>query len=116
MLTEILPNITGPILVEATVRVGYAVFAAASLSFIGLGVPPPSSNWGAMINETHLYITVDPWIVLAPTLAIASLVVAHQLAGRWPASGGTRMSSQSSTLSDAPSAARTRGRCSPSRG
>jgi peptide/nickel transport system permease protein len=79
MLTEILPNITGPILVEGTVRVGYAVFAAASLSFLGLGVPPPSSNWGAMINETHLDITVDPWIVLAPTLALASLVVAINL-------------------------------------
>lgn len=79
MATEILPNITGPILVEATVRVGYAVFAAASLSFLGLGVPPPSSNWGAMVNETHLYITVDPAIVLAPTLAIGSLVVAVNL-------------------------------------
>lgn len=79
MVTEILPNITGPILVEATVRVGYAIFAAASLSFLGLGVPPPSSNWGAMVNETHLYITVDPVIVLAPTLAIGSLVVAVNL-------------------------------------
>ncbi len=79
MATEILPNITGPIIVEATVRVGYAVFAAASLSFLGLGVPPPSSNWGAMINETHLYITVDPAIVLAPTLAIGSLVVSINL-------------------------------------
>ncbi len=79
MVTEILPNITGPIVVEATVRVGYAVFAAASLSFLGLGVPPPSSNWGAMINETHLYITVDPAIVLAPTLAIGSLVVSINL-------------------------------------
>lgn len=79
MVTEILPNITGPIVVEATVRVGYAIFAAASLSFLGLGVPPPSSNWGAMINESHLYITVDPAIVLAPTLAIGSLVVAVNL-------------------------------------
>ena len=79
MLTEILPNITGPIVVEATVRVGYAIFAAASLSFLGLGVPPPSSNWGAMINETRLYLTVNPAIVLAPTLAIASLVVAINL-------------------------------------
>ncbi len=79
MLTEILPNITGPIVVEATVRVGYAIFAAASLSFLGLGVPPPSPNWGAMINETRLYITVNPTIVLAPTLAIASLVVAVNL-------------------------------------
>ena len=79
MVTEILPNITGPIVVEATVRIGYAIFAAASLSFLGLGVPPPSPNWGAMINETRLYITVNPAIVLAPTLAIASLVVAVNL-------------------------------------
>lgn len=79
MLTEILPNITGPIVVEATVRVGYAIFAAASLSFLGLGVPPPSSNWGAMVYETRLYLTINPAIVLAPTLAIASLVVAINL-------------------------------------
>jgi len=75
MLTEILPNITGPIIVEGTVRIGYAVFAAASLSFIGLGIQPPSPDWGAMINDAHVYITTAPWIVLAPTLAIASLVV-----------------------------------------
>jgi peptide/nickel transport system permease protein len=79
MLTEILPNISGPIIVEGTVRVGYAVFAAASLSFIGLGVPPPSPDWGAMINDTHIYVQNDPVIVLAPTLAIASLVVAINL-------------------------------------
>ena len=79
MLTEILPNIAGPIVVEGTVRVGYAIFAAASLSFLGLGVPPPSPNWGAMIHETRLYLTLNPAIVLAPTLAIASLVVAVNL-------------------------------------
>ena len=79
MLTEILPNIGGPIVVEATVRVGYAIFAVASLSFLGLGVPPPSSNWGAMINETRLYLTINPAIVLAPTLAIGTLVVAINL-------------------------------------
>ena len=79
MLTEMLPNIGGPIVVEATVRVGYAIFAVASLSFLGLGVPPPSSNWGAMINETRLYLTINPAIVLAPTLAIGSLVVAINL-------------------------------------
>jgi peptide/nickel transport system permease protein len=79
MLTEMLPNVTGPIVVEATVRVGYAIFAAASLSFLGLGVPPPSSNWGAMINETYVYLTINPAMVVAPTLAIASLVVAINL-------------------------------------
>ena len=79
MLSEMLPNIGGPIVVEATVRVGYAIFSVASLSFLGLGVPPPSSNWGAMINETRLYLTINPAIVLAPTLAIGSLVVAINL-------------------------------------
>lgn len=79
MFTELLPNVTGPIVVEATIRIGYAIFAAASLSFLGLGVPPPSSNWGAMINETHVYLTINPAIVLAPTLAIGSLVVAINL-------------------------------------
>ena len=79
MLTELLPNVTGPIVVEATVRIGYAIFAAASLSFLGLGVPPPSSNWGAMINETYALLTINPAMVLAPTLAIGSLVVAINL-------------------------------------
>jgi peptide/nickel transport system permease protein len=79
MLIEILPNIAGPIIVEGTVRVGYAIFAAASLSFLGLGVQPPSPDWGAMVNETHIFLQSDPWIVLAPTLAIASLVVAINL-------------------------------------
>jgi peptide/nickel transport system permease protein len=79
MLTEVLPNITGPIIVEGTVRVGYAIFAAASLSFVGLGIQPPSPDWGAMLNDTHLYLQTNPWIVLTPTLAIASLVVAINL-------------------------------------
>jgi peptide/nickel transport system permease protein len=79
MLTEILPNIAGPIIVEGTVRVGYAIFAAASLSFLGLGMQPPSPDWGAMVNDTHIFLRSDPWIVLAPTLAIASLVVAINL-------------------------------------
>src|SRR5918911_5380770 len=79
MLTEILPNIAGPIIVEGTVRVGYAIFAAATLSFLGLGVQPPSPDWGAMVNETHIFLQSNPWIVLAPTLAIASLVVAINL-------------------------------------
>jgi peptide/nickel transport system permease protein len=79
MFTEILPNVTGPIVVESTVRIGYAIFAAASLSFLGLGVPPPSSNWGAMINETYVYLTVNPVMVFAPTIAIATLVVGVNL-------------------------------------
>jgi peptide/nickel transport system permease protein len=79
MLTEILPNISGPILVEATVRVGYAVFTTASLSFIGLGSGPDSTDWGTMIFAGKDYMAFYPWLILAPTVAIASLVVALNL-------------------------------------
>lgn len=79
MLTEILPNISGLILVEGTVRVGYAVFTTASLSFIGLGSGPDSTDWGTMIFAGKDYLPIYPWLVLAPTVAIASLVVALNL-------------------------------------
>jgi peptide/nickel transport system permease protein len=79
MLTEILPNISGLILVEGTVRVGYAVFTTASLSFIGLGSGPDSTDWGTMIFAGKDYLPIYPWLVLAPTIAIASLVVSLNL-------------------------------------
>jgi len=79
MLTEILPNISGPVAVEATVRIGYAIFTIASLSFIGLGTGPDSTDWGSMLYALKDYLPIDPWMVLAPALAIASLVVALNL-------------------------------------
>jgi peptide/nickel transport system permease protein len=79
MLGEILPNITGPIVVEGTVRVGYAIFAIATLSFLGLGGSPDSTNWGSMVSSLRDYLTVNPWLSVFPTVAIASLVVALTL-------------------------------------
>jgi peptide/nickel transport system permease protein len=76
---EILPTITAPIVVEATVRVGYAIFASATLSFLGLGVPPPAADWGLQIAESRTFIQSAPWTVLFPALAIASLVIAVNL-------------------------------------
>jgi peptide/nickel transport system permease protein len=76
---EILPNVMGPIVVEATVRVGYAIFASATLSFLGLGVPPPASDWGLQIADARTFIQSAPWTVLFPALAIASLVIAVNL-------------------------------------
>src|SRR5947209_5847773 len=76
---EILPTITGPIVVEGTVRVGYAVFASATLSFLGLGVPPPAADWGLQIADARTFIQSAPWTVLFPALAIASLVIAVNL-------------------------------------
>jgi peptide/nickel transport system permease protein len=79
MLREVLPNVTGPIIVEGTVRIGYAIFAIASLGFLGLGIPPPSSDWGVQVSDSSSYISIYPWITLSPVVAIASLVIAINL-------------------------------------
>ncbi|GAA2633633.1 ABC transporter permease [Dactylosporangium fulvum] len=76
---EILPNVRGTVLVEATSRLGDAVFAAATLSFLGLGQPPGSPEWGAAVSDNRVWLQVAPWTVLAPALAIGSLVVAVAL-------------------------------------
>jgi peptide/nickel transport system permease protein len=79
MFVEILPNVTAPILVEATVRLGYAIFFIASLSFIGYGVQPPSPDWGAQVADNYTLISFAWWTTLFPSLAIASLVISVNL-------------------------------------
>jgi peptide/nickel transport system permease protein len=80
MLREILPNVTGPIIVELTVRIGYAIFTIATLSFLGVGIQPPSPDWGLMISEEYSQIINGYWWpVVYPSLAIASLVIAVNL-------------------------------------
>jgi peptide/nickel transport system permease protein len=80
MFAEILPNVMGPVLVEFTVRLGYAVFAIATLSFLGFGIPPPAPDWGLTIAEQYTYLISNIWWpVLFPALAIASLVIAVNL-------------------------------------
>jgi len=79
MTQEILPNVMSPIVVEFTVRLGYAIFTVASLTFIGFGVEPPSPDWAAQINEYWTYVDPYWWMTLFPALAIASLVVAVNL-------------------------------------
>lgn len=79
MFAEILPNITSTIIVEATIRVGYAIFTAATLSFLTLGAQPPSPDWGLTITQGRLYIQMAPWVVLFPAIALATLVVGINL-------------------------------------
>lgn len=80
MTREILPNISGTILVEFTVRVGYAVFTISTLSFLGAGIQPPSPDWGLTISDTYRLIPGGAWWpTLFPALAIASLVIATNL-------------------------------------
>lgn len=79
MFREILPNAQGPILVDAMLRVGYAIFAIATLGFLGIGLPPPDPDWGNMVNEARSFIFVNPYAILAISVAIASLVVGLNL-------------------------------------
>ncbi len=79
MVAEILPNITGPILVEGTIRLGYAIFAAATLAFLGLGIQDPSPDWGLAIANGRAYLQVAWWMVLFPATALATLVVGVNL-------------------------------------
>jgi peptide/nickel transport system permease protein len=77
MFGEVLPNVVPAILVEFTVRLGYAVFTVATLSFLGLGIQPPTPDWGADIAANYVGLTAGYWWqVLFPALAIASLVIA----------------------------------------
>jgi len=79
MVREVLPNCWRPIVVEGTTRVGYAIFAEAGLSFLGLGVPPPTPDWGVMVNEAQANMLFAPWAAIFPSLAIASLVIGVNL-------------------------------------
>ena len=79
MFVEILPNARGPIIVDAMLRIGYAVIAIGTLGFLGLGLPPPAPDWGSMVAQGRLYIWINPWPVLWPSLAISSLVIGLNL-------------------------------------
>jgi peptide/nickel transport system permease protein len=76
MFVEILPNVLPPILVEFTVRLGYAIFTVAALSFLGFGIQPPSPDWGLEISQNYGQVAAGYWWeVLFDALAIASLIV-----------------------------------------
>jgi peptide/nickel transport system permease protein len=79
MAVELLPNARGPILVDATVRVGYAAFAIGTLGFLGLGTPPPNPDWGGMVNDGVRWLSVSAWGAVVPALALISLVIGLNL-------------------------------------
>jgi peptide/nickel transport system permease protein len=80
MFAEILPNILAPIMVEFTVRLGYAVFTIVSLSFLGFGLQPPTPNWGSEIANNYQQVAAGYWWeVLFDALAIATLVIGVNL-------------------------------------
>jgi len=78
---EMLPNVMGPIVIEATIRVSFAVMLFATLSFLGLGAQPPASEWGLMVADARQYMHRAPWILIAPSAAIALSAIAFNLVG-----------------------------------
>jgi peptide/nickel transport system permease protein len=76
---ELLPNVTSPLLVELGLRMTYSIGLVAGVSFLGFGLQPPTADWGLMINENRLSITVQPWAVFLPVLAIGLLTVGTNL-------------------------------------
>jgi peptide/nickel transport system permease protein len=80
MFAEILPNVTGPIIVEFTVRLGYAIFTVATLAFLGFAADPTIPDWGKDISTHYQSINAGYWWpVLFPSLAIATLIVGINL-------------------------------------
>jgi peptide/nickel transport system permease protein len=79
ILREMLPNAWPPIIVESSIRVSYAILISASLGFLGLGVQEPTPDWGLMIAQGRNVISVAPWLVLAPAVAISTLVIATNI-------------------------------------
>jgi len=75
IFAELLPNVSSPLLVELGLRITYSIGLIAALDYLGFGVQPPAADWGYMINENRLALTVQPWGVVLPVLAIGLLTV-----------------------------------------
>jgi peptide/nickel transport system permease protein len=79
MQREILPNLLSTLLVEAAIFFGYAILVGAGLGFLGMGVQPPSPDWGLQVNDGRNFLLTAPWVVLFPAIAISSLVIGVNL-------------------------------------
>lgn len=82
MLAEILPNVLSPVLVVATFRMAYVIILEASLSFLGLGVQPPTPSWGSMVADGRDFLADSWWVSTLPGLAILALVLSINLASQ----------------------------------
>jgi ABC-type dipeptide/oligopeptide/nickel transport system permease subunit len=81
MRREILPNIMAPLMADIGVRFSWAIILIASVNFLGLGLAPPTADWGLMISENRPIISTNPWAVAAPALMLALLVISVNLMG-----------------------------------
>jgi len=81
VIRHIWPNVTAPIIVQATLLVASAILTEASLSFLGVGVRPPEPSWGSMLRTGSQYLEVAPWLAFAPGVAIFATVLAFNFVG-----------------------------------
>jgi len=81
LLREILPNIMSALIVVMTLEMAHAILLEATLSFLGLGVQPPTPSWGLMVAEGKSYMFFKPWVIVIPGVALALLVLAINLVG-----------------------------------
>jgi peptide/nickel transport system permease protein len=81
ILSELLPNVSSPLIAETTLRMSFNVGVVAGLSFLGFGLQPPSADWGLMIQENQNGLVLQPWPVLLPIIAIALLTIGTSLVG-----------------------------------
>jgi peptide/nickel transport system permease protein len=81
LLRHILPNVTAPVIVLATLGIPTAIIAGASLSFLGLGVQPPTPDWGEMLSSGRNQFALAPWLSIFPGLAIVMTVLSVNLFG-----------------------------------
>jgi len=81
VLREMLPNVFAPIIVEATIRISFAIMLFATLSFLSLGAQPPAAEWGLMVSEARQYMYLNPWILIWPSAAIAFVAIGFNLLG-----------------------------------
>ena len=81
MLRHVLPNCLSPIIVASTLQIGLAILSEASLSFLGIGIEPPTAAWGGMVADGSQHLLTLPILSFAPGLAIMLVVLAFNMAG-----------------------------------
>lgn len=81
VFSHLLPNVIAPVIVYATLRTGVTLLVASGLSFLGLGVQPPTPEWGSMLSDAQLFLTIDPLMAFAPGITITLAVLGFNLLG-----------------------------------
>jgi peptide/nickel transport system permease protein len=81
VLRHVLPNTVSPVIVQASLGIGFAIITESSVSFIGLGAQPPTATWGSMVQVGFQYLATAPWLALVPAVTIFVAVLAFTMLG-----------------------------------